>query len=86
MTATPGGGDPGVQCRWIEVTMAESRTVTVPLKEEHLRKMVDNHLLAMDETDDDAKIARVVCKLLDGALGLPETPWHDWDDWAKGLE
>jgi hypothetical protein len=24
--------------------------------------------------------------LLDSALGLPETPWHDWDDWVKGLE
>jgi hypothetical protein len=68
------------------LTNPERRTVKVLLTEEHLRKMVDDHLLAEDETGDSAKIARVVRKLLDGALGLPEKPWHDWDDWVKGLE
>ena len=68
------------------MTDPERRTVKVLLTEEHLRKMVDEHLLAEDETGDNAKIARVVRRLLDGALGLPETPWHDWDDWVKGLE
>jgi predicted N-formylglutamate amidohydrolase len=28
----------------------------------------------------------IVQKLLDGALGLPDRPWHDWDDWVKALE
>ena len=32
------------------------------------------------------KVARIVQKLLDDALGLPDKPWHDWDDWVKGLE
>jgi hypothetical protein len=68
------------------MTDPERRTVKVLLTEEHLRKMVDDHLLAEDETGDNAKIARVVRRLLDGALGLPEKPWHDWDDWVKGLE
>jgi hypothetical protein len=28
----------------------------------------------------------VMQKLLDSALGFPEKPWHDWDEWVKGLE
>jgi hypothetical protein len=60
--------------------------VTVPLTDDDLRMMVDNHLLTEDEIDDRKKVARVVRKMLDRALGLPEKPWHDWDDWAKGLE
>jgi len=32
------------------------------------------------------KVARIVQKLLDDALGLPDKPWHNWDDWVKGLE
>lgn len=62
------------------------RSVTVPLTGDDLRMMVANHLLGPDEIDDRGKVARVVRKLLDDALGLPENPWHDWDDWAKGLE
>jgi hypothetical protein len=68
------------------MTDPERRTIRVPLTEEHLRKMVDKRLLAEDETGDNGKIARVAHRLLDGALGLPEKPWHDWDDWVKGLE
>jgi hypothetical protein len=64
----------------------ERRTVMVLLTEMHLRKMIDDHLLKEDEISDQVKVARVVQTLLDGALGLPEKPWHDWDDWVKGLE
>lgn len=61
-------------------------TATVILTEEHLRKIVEDHLLNEDEIGDRAKISRVLQKLVDSGLGLPETPWHDWDDWEKGLE
>ncbi len=62
------------------------QSVTVLLTEEHLRKIVDDHLLAENELGDQVKIARVTQKLLDRSLGLPDRPWHDWDDWVKGLE
>ncbi len=65
---------------------SEKHAVTVLLTEEHLRKMIDNHLLEEDDIGDRVKIARVTQKLLDGALGLPESPWHDWDKWVEGLE
>jgi hypothetical protein len=64
----------------------EKRAVTVLLTEEHLRKMIEDHLLKEDEIGDRIKIARIVQKLLDTGLGLPERPWHEWDDWVKGLE
>jgi hypothetical protein len=64
----------------------ERRAVTVFLTEEHLRKIIDDHLLKKTEIGDRTKLARVVQKLLDGALGLPEKPWHDWDNWVKGLQ
>lgn len=64
----------------------DRRTATVILTEEHLRKIVEDHLLNEDEIGDQAKISRVLQKLVDSGLGLPETPWHDWDDWEKGLE
>ncbi len=63
-----------------------TRRVTIIVGPDHLRKMVDNHLIGEEEIADEAKIASVVQKLVDGALGLPDTPWHDWDDWVKGLE
>jgi hypothetical protein len=68
--------------------MAKSKrhAVTVLLTEDHLRKMIDDRLLKEEEIDHRVKLARAVQKLLNGALGLPESPWHDWDDWAKGLE
>jgi hypothetical protein len=43
-------------------------------------------MLKEDEIDDQVKVARVMQKLLDSALGFPEKPWHDWDEWAKGFE
>ena len=54
--------------------------------EEHLRKMIDDYLLKEEDIGDRVKVARIVQKLLNGALDLPDKPWHDWDDWAKGLE
>lgn len=62
------------------------RAVTVTLTEDHVRKIVDDHLLREDEIADSKKLSRVLQKLIDSGLGLPETPWHDWDDWEKGLE
>jgi len=65
---------------------SERHAVTVFLTKEHLRKMIDDHLLKEDEIDDQVKVARVMQKLLDSALGFAEKPWHDWDEWVKGLE
>jgi hypothetical protein len=64
----------------------ERRAVTVLLTEEHLRKMIGDHLLKENEIGDRVKIARIVQKLLDTGLGLPDRSWHDWDEWVKGLE
>jgi hypothetical protein len=68
------------------MAQSKGRAVTVLLTEDHLRKMIDNHVLREQEISDRVKVARVVQKLLDGALDLPDKPWHDWDDWVKGLE
>jgi hypothetical protein len=65
---------------------SERRAVTVLLTDEHLRKMTEDHLLKENETGDRVKVARIVQKLLDTGLGLPDRPWHDWDEWVKGLE
>ena len=68
------------------MTATENRAVTVLLTEEHLRKMIEDHLLRANEIDDRVKVARTVQKLVDTGLGLPDRPWHDWDEWGKGLE
>jgi hypothetical protein len=68
------------------MAISERRAVTVLLTEQHLRKMIEDHFLKENELGDRVKVARIVQKLLDGALGLPDSPWHDWDDWVKGLE
>ena len=68
------------------MAISERRAVTVLLTDEHLRKMIEDHLLKENEIADPAKLARIVQKLLDAGLGLPDRPWHDWDDWVKGLE
>jgi hypothetical protein len=73
-------------CGRIGMAQSKGRAVTVLLTENHLRKMIDNHLLKVEEISDRVKVARVVQKLLNGALDLPDKPWHDWDDWVKGLE
>jgi hypothetical protein len=46
---------------------------------------IEYHLLKEDEINDPVKLSRVVRKSLDTALGLPDLPWHDWDEWGKGL-
>ena len=68
--------------------MAESKrhAVTVLLSDDHLRKMIDDHLLKEEDMGDRVKVGRIVQKLLNGALDLPDKPWHDWNDWVKGLE
>ena len=68
------------------MAILEKREVTVLLTEEHLRKMIDDQLLKENEIGDRVKVARIVQKLLDTGLGLPDRSWHEWDDWAKGLE
>ena len=60
--------------------------MTVFLTEEHLHKMIEDHFLMENELGDRVKVAHIVQKLLDGALGMPDRLWHDWDDWVKGLE
>jgi hypothetical protein len=47
--------------------------------------MIEDHLLKEDEIGDRVKVARIVQKLLDTSLGLPDRTWHDWDEWRKGL-
>jgi len=68
------------------MAILEKREVTVLLTEEHLRKMIDVDLLKENEIGDRVKVARIAQKLLDTGLGLPDRSWHEWDDWAKGLE
>jgi hypothetical protein len=76
-----GGSD-----RRIGMAKSKRHAVTVLLTDDHLRKMIDDHLLKEEEIGDRVKVARIVQKLLNGALDLPDKPWHDWDDWVKGLE
>ena len=59
--------------------------MTVRLTDEHLRKIFEYGLLKKQEINDPVKLGRVVQKWLDTALGLPDLPWHDWDEWGKGL-
>jgi hypothetical protein len=68
------------------MAISERCAVAVLLTEEHLRKMIEDHLLKENEIGDRVKVARIVQKLLDTGLGLPDRPWHDWDEWVKGLE
>jgi hypothetical protein len=68
------------------VATSAKRAVTVLLTEEHPCKMIGGHFLMENELGDQVKVTRIAQKLLDGALGLPDRPWHDWDDWVKGLE
>ena len=68
------------------MAISERRAVTVLLTEEHLRKMIEDDFLNGNEIGDRVKVGRIVQKLFDGALGLTDRPWHNWDDWAKGLE
>jgi hypothetical protein len=67
-------------------TNPKSRPITLTLSDNHLRMMVESHLLKSDEIDDMPKVSRVAQRVFDQALGLPEECWHAWDDWAKCLE
>ncbi len=67
-------------------TNPKSRPITLTLSDNHLRMMVESHLLKSDEIDDMPKVSRVAQRVFDQALGLPEECWHAWDDWAKSLE
>ncbi len=62
------------------------RPVTIILTDNHLRMMAERHLLNSDELHDMSILARVAQRIFDQALGLPEECWHEWDDWAKGLQ
>lgn len=68
------------------MTTSKRRAVTVLLTQEHLRKLIEDHLLQENELGDRVKVARVVQELVNTGLGLPDRPWHEWDDWVKGLE
>ena len=68
------------------MAVSERRAVTVLLTEEHLHKMIEDHLMKESEIGDPIKVARIVQKVLDTSLGLPDRTWHDWDKWAKGFE
>ena len=61
-------------------------TATVLLTDEHLHKMIEDHLLQQSELNDQHKVVRVVQQLVDTGLGFAHRPWHDWDEWAEGLE
>jgi hypothetical protein len=65
---------------------SERYAVTVFRTKEHLSKVIDDHLLKEDEIDDQVKVARVMQKLMDSVSGFPQKPWHDWDEWVRGLE
>ena len=56
------------------MTTTERHAVTVLLTEEHLRKMIDDHLLKEEEMGDRVKVARVVQKIVDTGFGLPDRP------------
>jgi hypothetical protein len=67
------------------MAISGGRAVTVLLTEEHLRKIIEHHLLKEDQISDPVKLSRVVRKSLDAALGLPDLPWCDWNGWGKAL-
>jgi hypothetical protein len=59
---------------------SKRRAVTVLLTQEHLRKLIEDHLLQENELGDRVKVARVVQKLVNTGLGLPDRPWHEWEN------
>jgi hypothetical protein len=52
------------------MAISGGRAVTVLLTEEHMRKIIEQHLLKEDEISDPVKLSRVVQKSLDTALGF----------------
>lgn len=68
------------------MTLDELRRVPIVLTKEHLRLLVEGHLLKPEELPDPGRVAAVVQQLVDRAIGFPQESWHQWDDWVKGLE
>ena len=68
------------------MTNQSARPITLTISEKHLHMMVERHLLKANEMGDMSKVTPVAQQVFDQALGLPEECWHEWDDWAKGLE
>lgn len=62
------------------------KQMKIVLTEEHLRLMVEGHLLKPGEVSDAERLLAVVQELVDRAIGFPKQSWHQWDDWVKGLE
>ena len=48
----------------------ETHTATVLLTDEHLHKMIENHLLQENELNDQSKVARVVQQLVEHQLRI----------------
>ena len=65
---------------------ANPRPITLTLSDRHIRGMIENHNLKEADANDLVKVAKIAQQLFDEALGLPKENWHEWDDWAKGLE
>lgn len=62
------------------------RPITLTLSDLHIRRMIESHSLNEADAKDATKVGKIAQRLFDEALGLPEPLWHEWDDWAKGLE
>lgn len=62
------------------------RPITLTLSERHIAQMIKHHDLRPDEAQDTARVSQIAQRLFDEALGLPESAWHEWDEWAAGLE
>lgn len=69
-----------------DVTLEELRRVSIVLTNEHVRLMVESHLLKPEEVPDTQRLAAIVQELIDNAIGFPQEGWHQWDEWVKGLE
>lgn len=68
------------------MTVDASRDVSAILTAEHLRLILKEHLLTPEELNDPDRLRGLVQSMVDKAIGFPEDAWHQWDDWAKGLE
>jgi len=71
---------------WEEpMAISGGRAVTVLLTEEHMRKIIEQHLLKEDEISDPVKLSRVVQKSLDTALGLPDVHGTTGTNGGRGV-
>ncbi len=58
----------------------------IVLTDEHVRMLVEAHLIKPEEAADGKRLTAAVQALVDKGLGYPQEDWHQWDGWAKGLE